>query len=870
MAAGDILAAEVQADGAFLVITVAGVSTGGTYAHGLGANGDTSTAKVALSITSTGYDDTGGVISVSRTVYNTQTKNALVPSETTPDETVVGSDVKIRIALTDYVYAGETITAAILGGLYTQGGTPSAASLAQAVTNSSTATHQKVVTNWTMVPKQRVTGNTFRVRAVAFHRHGEQGRPVRAVKFIATDAHSHTAEAWVTAPAVDSTMTGDQVKVCEYFADLDVSAFTNLDDLTLNLEAYPWVGDSGAVQKTATSGYSQPTPHPAPLTFLIDKAGTYGVTVAVVSSAGNDGTGAVVDSVSFNAGSPPAAFATIGGAANAIRAYNQTNRSRTDIGGGVIYLRAGSHAFIGASGTFGTTPKTWCTITTFPGDAQAVIGSQSVATKLTSAGLLKIDNVEISSTAVTFNDTGAWLWFNDCRLNSSGSTVVNATTLWWVTGGSVPLFTQGLRAFSTNNTSLVLARGLDLTGFTKTIQVYTVVGCRKPDSGTSVLFLNDFAGMGCPHPDQTILAFCTSYGWNTTASSQVSFWGNFGNTIGGAIVGVILEQRIDSPTSIFEAAASEATSTNTPVNNLILANCTVVGAKINIAYNSAVIVRKERKYWRTILCIFDDINIKGQDFDDPTFGKSATRDGNLEYQYHVGFEGCYIAEVTGVGGAGSFNGHVPGRFTVHRDTTTEAASVVAFVDRKSWTGSAAGAGGGDYHLQAGSPARSLGTTLRYLPVDINGHAWSRPFPGALSDIPVPGNASGTLPTVTISAPGGTAAGASPSTGVGSIGTVTVSAPESGATGSAAVSGVLSTVTVSAPTATASGATSGLDGSASGVFPVVSVTGFDGVSTGTAVAFGDLPTIGVVAPTAVTRRVPRFFVSVPAFDFRKVF
>jgi len=68
MATGTIKNLSIDSSGWILNVTVEGVSTGGTYAFGLGTNNDPSTSKIALTLTSEGYSN-GSLGTKSRTVY---------------------------------------------------------------------------------------------------------------------------------------------------------------------------------------------------------------------------------------------------------------------------------------------------------------------------------------------------------------------------------------------------------------------------------------------------------------------------------------------------------------------------------------------------------------------------------------------------------------------------------------------------------------------------------------------------------------------------------------------------------------------------------------------------------------------------------
>ena len=130
------------------------------------------------------------------------------------DETVSASRLTVTIALSDFIYPGDTATANLRSGLYKQGSSSAAAS-AVAVVNQSILVTPRVIGNWSWPGWQRITGTNFDLRCVVFHRSGQSGRPVRVVKFWATDQHGHSVTNFVTNPTIDPSVA-DAVPVIEY------------------------------------------------------------------------------------------------------------------------------------------------------------------------------------------------------------------------------------------------------------------------------------------------------------------------------------------------------------------------------------------------------------------------------------------------------------------------------------------------------------------------------------------------------------------------------------------------------------------------------------------------------------------------------
>ena len=240
-----------------------------------------------------------------------------------------------------------------------------------------------------------------------------------------SDAHSHTQTIYATQPSYDSSV-GDAVPVVEYVGSIPTGTATALDALTCNFTAFPWMGDSGA--ETTSTGGTQPTPLPAPLTFVCDTSKTYGQTVARVATTGNDSTGTAVDIGSYVPSTTPA-FLTIGKAAAAIGVYNNSNHSRNDVGGGIIYLDNGTYVFTGSSNTYGG------------GNPATVVHGAN------------------------------YVWFDNCVINTSHTDLLDTNGSNIFTRCTITQLGQGLRPFSTQNRPFTLIRGNTFNGFAKAISV---------------------------------------------------------------------------------------------------------------------------------------------------------------------------------------------------------------------------------------------------------------------------------------------------------------------------------------------------------------------------------------------------------------
>lgn len=725
---GDVIGVSIDSEGWTASITIKGVSTGGSYAMGLGTNNVTSAStKIKFTVVSLGFDDSGNATTITRIVWGTKQLRKAYPNEATNDETVSGSDVIVRVTLSDYIYqkdntgagnSGIAVKVDILSGFYTQGGTPNNAKANYLCTNNSVAPYPKVIGNWSWPGFERSTTDNVPLRCVAFHHDGQSGRPVRCVKFTITDGSS-TGTSTVTAPAIDSGMSLDEMPVVEYFTTINSAAasIANGTEITCNFIAYPWVGDAASCLDTS-AGTAAPTPLAGPIKFVTDGLGTYGVTMALVDTAtGNDATGQAYDEFSYD---PATAlrFLTIGKAAAAIAAYNNTNRSRNDVGAGIVELEAGNYAWLGSSNTYGNTPKTWITIRPKTGVARASVVINATSGNGDISDRIKLENLTITTaTANTFTNVNA-IWCHKCDFNSTGTGLFNTTAgVVWITQGKVTRFDQGFRSFSTNNLSFALVRGNDMDGAQYSTLCYTVIGNKRTTRSTpnATCFLTEINGMTGPQAVNFVIAFNSIRGWEVGAGGLLCIeTGHYlSNSVGGAIVQNLFEQCSGS-NGMGDIASSDNVTTNTPVDNLILWHNTFLGQRNFIGYNDATSIRKDRRYW-SLKNNYWDRSANKNDVFSP---QDLHRIGCWPVSFQVGATGnCHEQNMFSL--PDNFFFEFDGLSCYEPNGSQGTLTHAGFVARKSYNGVADGAGTGDYHPGDTSILTSLPIDF-LLPFDLDG------------------------------------------------------------------------------------------------------------------------------------------------------
>jgi hypothetical protein len=715
---GDILSVEIGDEGWFADITIKDLSSGGIYAErlGLGTNNDPASGSplIVFNVTSKGFDDSGDPTTIQRTVYGVCPVAKQYPNHAENQETEAGGNVTVRIALSDYIYSkdktgagnsGVDVTASIGAGFYSQGGTPNNARASIVVSNNSDAEFQPAIPKWSWPGYQRVTG-AFKLRAVAFHRHGQQRRPVRAVRFTVTDGVT-TQHLFSTTPIIDSDMAADQVPVIEYTAEFDAADFAQ-GPLTANFTVYPWVGDNAF---HSADGPDQPTPNPTAMTLVNDKAGTYGVTMAKVDPvSGNNATALAYDSGSYDFDTANA-FETIAAAARAIRDFNNANNSRDNTGGGIIELVAGSYSWMGAtiSGGYGGTPDTWLTVRAGPGVARDDVLITGISGDRNPGNRLKIEGVKITSTtAQTFHLVGQ-VWAHNCEFDCNNNSLVTGSGIWYVTHSLIKMLALSMRPTSSVNRPCAIIRGNEFNGQSGQIVVYCCIGNRRSAKTSTGHTFND-STTAAMKPTGLIWAFNEIWGYRVDVPSNVQGWGTSDNqTDGIAIVQNILENTTDGVSGLGDIVNDGG---GNQVDNVIVWNNLFVGQRVQVGYDSTGTEKKHRRYWSIKNNYFDARGHKSDVFDekpDPV--------GNWPVMYQVGCSGNIHGGVSAIA-ASNFHAYYAGLSSIQ--LSNQNATWPKFEDPKRWDGASEGGGFGDYHPQSDSPLKGLAIES-VLPFDIEGN-----------------------------------------------------------------------------------------------------------------------------------------------------
>lgn len=699
MATGDITGVEISPSGAepfgaCADIEVEGFTTGMTIDFGSGrgnplAKANLGSATIVFTVVSEGYDNTGALGTIERTVYATEIVRQPYPNETSNEESSTAGGAKIRVALSDFVYdddntgAGKSGTAPTVtiaaGAIRNDGGSSenSASATDLGCTNSSTLDYPKVIGNWAW-PGYRTVGATADLEFVAFHRFAQNRSPVACVRFDLDDESTNNVNTTVTALTISDRGEPNTVQV--YAADLSTSSLTQGDQLTARARAYPWVGDADSVLDTGDGTNTMPTPLYAPQYLRCDKSTAWGAFARVDGTSGNDGTGAVYSTEA--AAESGNAYQTVAAAITALQSYHNTNYSHNDAGGGTILLEDGTYAI---NTTNGGSMTEWLAIKPASGSSKANAVFQADGSNARLPTKLKLDGVTFSGSGFFAGYNADQLWMHDCALNTAGILTFYETPASYATICSGTM-ANGFQGFSSTVSSWAIVRGCDLDAVAYAYCILGNDGIRIDVSAYT------------PTQDNSIVAFNSAFSVANWWSNEL--WNGAGISHGFALVQNVIES-IDASQPLLQLAAG---ATSDVTNHVIMWHNTLVGQRCNLGYNDIGTTSKAQRNWSQIGNCLDAWNNK-----DDTFGtQNANRTGSWPVGYNVGTFDC-VHE--GDSGAGAFRGEYDGLGTVW-------GSAVAYTNDLSGSG---GGGGGTYTLDAGSNAIDLVTQRLPIRYDIAGN-----------------------------------------------------------------------------------------------------------------------------------------------------
>jgi hypothetical protein len=633
----------------------------------------------------------------------------------------------IRLALSDYIYTGDTVTAAIESGVYTQG--TASSTFSGSVTNNSALAPPKVIARWATVSYQRVTAN-FLLEAVCIHQHAKDGKQVACVIFEVDDEsanHYETTVTEMTVSALDGAGNAAANKVLVYAATIPIAGFAQGDILTCKFTAYPWIGEAFA---SDTGGFTAPDERLTNLHMLCDKAGTYGGGFCVVDAT-NGGAITTADFVydtedlanTAYGSAATNSYQSIGHAVQALQAYNNAEHSRNNPGGGTILISG-----VGTIGWPGTQPAsalnamdTWATIRPKSGVSRASAVITLNATSGPRTPLLRVYNCSFAGSGSGIgmrsgaNNTHT-LWLDTCAINTAQTSNVlfgpgsgnGGWALAFATNNTITQIATSSTANGFRGAPFALVRGnegpvLAATGLGISCPIYCVLG----NYNLRILFQSPGNSEGNQVTDNAVVAFNSHY--HLTNAWQASFAAVSTVAHGVAYVQNLIERTGETVDwlAIFtdETAGSSFT-------NMVFQHNTGVGQRIGMAFNWNDNSYVPHLQYSQVGNLWNEYANK----DDATATGNAVRTGGWAVGHHVNSRSNHRLSFASTP---EWAGEYSGDYTVDGGTWLYVDD--ASTDGPNDPGLGDDSGNGDYHLDATHSAYALiEAGQAVLPYDLEG------------------------------------------------------------------------------------------------------------------------------------------------------
>jgi len=595
---------------------------------------------LALTVTMPGFDENVESNRNSRIVYGT-TVLRLAGSLWQTNDIIAEqlTNAVLRIALSGFVMAGDVVTINALAGAVAStnlSAPTNSAAFSASVTNSSTLPWlaTKSIANWSYPGLQLITNDTLTLRAIGFHRSGQQGRPLRAVKFIALDEHSNAITNIQTEMQIDWSM-GDANPIPEYIGKLNLSTFTNGDVISCHFEAIPFFGDTTAIRRTTDNVNSQ-GPNYAVQYNRLDRLGTYGSSYALVDPSGSS-TGVCGSNTAAVVWQSP--FDSIGHALDALTASNRLwfGNSRSNHANSTIFLCASN----GSPSKFNWTGNNANNGNPYANPALVITHyPTNIRTDATLANGLNYSDAScrrhvLRDVVIGFTNNGFYsdrqnfLWADRCTFSVTEGGMFSSVTNGYYTSC---VFSNLPVGFGANGHAPTLIRG---NWFYNTndlrMRTYTQIGNRRMTKFNAALgqkLVETNLGGDVPQPDGAICAYNYFGGLFVGSTLPVNFYGLDPCANGGAFVCNVVENfHKDIITHIADFALATTNCTN-----LIIADNNFVGGPVLFGFNDAGTVNAFKVLWRVINNTFDN-------FGRSDLEKKGTNTGNWAVMHAVDWAG---------------------------------------------------------------------------------------------------------------------------------------------------------------------------------------------------------------------------------------
>ena len=631
-------------------------------------------------------------LSVQRAGFNAAGQAVTVPDRVTlmarvrqsyPAQAGLTAD---RVALSDFIYAGDVVPG---------------------VTNGSNLAYPQPIACWLTPDLERARGATFSAQLSVAHAYARAGRPVAAVKFIASDGVN-------TVTQMVSAMTSRQFASglhAPYFeANIDLGSLAAGSICTLDAVIYPWVGS--AFQLSVDAG-AYPTINLSVLKFLNDRAGSYGDAFAYVdATAGNNAT-AVVSATGATAAAAP--YATIAAAAAAIKTFNAAHYGHSDTSGGTIRLVAGVHAHANFSAaTSGAIPLV-IEAADVTAKASTVYTDNGANVSAGFPGKVKLKDLTLRKVggSVIFLDNGATIATLDRMMVLQNVTVDrNGTSTFgaWIyrTGRMYLVEVDGAAdgLFSVyNGNACKEINAVGCSGAWGSMLIFNAVGCKIYSMQRVPGFANVEVGVG------QLVHHCLL---TETTDGHQAFLAS-GLEIGArglGLVGCVLEQTGGTTGAVLRM---QADSDVFATQNVLYIGVTAVGSRSNWLYQDTGSTTIAKRGFRRF-----SVDMQHNTKTD-VFGANGNLVGNWPAAYNVGNQSNASVQGSSDGGVavpgvGVWLGEVAGLGDAYGSAV--APLVTAWANDQSFAGGRAG--GGDYTPGVGNTLPHVPAGMAPYPMDMMG------------------------------------------------------------------------------------------------------------------------------------------------------
>ena len=624
MANFNITNVTINNDGWSAYVTLQGqAGEQGNITYDFGTPGSTDTSNFYFTVTSEGYNSSGVLGTVTRTVYATKVVRKPYPDNANLDEVDNLLNLRVRVALSEYVYnddkdggagtAGTNPTVTVAAGFATNGGDQSNAYSNSSVTNNSTLDYPKAVGQWVqdLGSYRRLTSN-FQLGFNARHRLG-----IAAVRFTTDDENSNQDDRYVTSETAHLYARTGYYGSYYITPSITLSTFNDGDTLTSRVRVYPTVGDADSVLDTNAESGTDEAYQRSNITNVCDISNT--PVIAYVSSSGvTAGTSSTTESVA-----QAAPFNTV---ANAFAATPTPDIEKLDGSGAFEFEYTGSA--LSDTGYFREIQLAT--------DATATLTKTSANRSIANLKRIKFSSVDFSSFTSWIDGASAatsYLWFDDVEFTVGSITTFVAyrsqfarLTNCSISGTDADVYKQ----FSTARAVMLLEGHSDTSTAVDNNQmncVFRMVGCEMRQGWVGIHASSPVGSEDrCMYENNKIQINRDSKGFQSNGQIEngLVFAGNILGRRNGA----------EGSNTLLQIAADSHTLT---ADNCLVCHNTVLGQRSNVLYDDFTGRTGSCDHQKFVGNLFTFHNQKSDAFNHPTQGQSGDRVSNWAALHGVGY-----------------------------------------------------------------------------------------------------------------------------------------------------------------------------------------------------------------------------------------